>query len=302
VEINLQQLESDFAEAVNYDDWSLALRVSSDIGRIFSGSEGSSLTEEQRMRLERMRVIAGFVRLPSLKTETVLGLAEKHLLEAFNIPGYDLSDKIKVFVNFLEIEEEKIEFMQQMVKTLKNNQEILGLGQISVSGRLVEPTIGNWIKDYDEFPTQNLKRGNIDTVNYFAKSPNARGIGKKSQENLGEIFRIFDSFKNIISEYNSAPVTDNIDEAFKDFDLSLMMPGLTREAVKVPAVFASILDQSPSSGAKASANTAPKANPAIVLPKPTPGIAFNALKEDSKAEEIDRKLSELRKKVNKNQQ
>lgn len=231
-QLTLQLIEQDFAEALNYDDVSLATAVSMQLQKLLKNKGQDQEISKNAPRLQRMVILADFIRLPALGLERVTELFQNNLLEAFNIPNYDLTEKLRKFLVFIELDELRIQTMGDLNQALLNNQERFGNEDIVVGGVKIAPLLGNWVKQYDQFPTQNIRRGNIDTLNFMSKFSGVSTLSEARKKQLLEILKIYDSLKNRVSEYRSLPENAKVEEAFKNFDLSLMLPGITAELPK----------------------------------------------------------------------
>jgi hypothetical protein len=126
-------------------------------------------------------------------------------------------------------------------------------------------TIGYWVQDFTlNTESSQGKKGVFEIIQYINSNPSTSRLSVEEKASLTEILKIY-------------------------------IWGARQPGAQNSLVSDFVLPRTKLSSSSSPVRSSEE-------PKPTPGIAFNALKEDSKAEEIDRKLSELRKKVNKNQQ
>ncbi len=229
-----EQWKSEVREVIEDDDVAEALRVRKALKMVLDKRESElAANPEVAAKYQELLMELQFQLFANTKDSESLALIQEHLVDALSIPELDIMEKIRRKIFYIEIEEEQISFMIKLMDALKKNMQQFGPKPLNINGKQYPATIQNWILDYDAFPTKNSKRANIDTLNYMSKSPNPGILTKDQREDLIKILEIFDSLKNRIAEYNSSPISGNIEEAFKGFNLAYLMPGVVLDESEV---------------------------------------------------------------------
>jgi len=224
----IKDLELDLADAVSFSDINLGLKSIVLIEKILSEDE-SSLDETTKGKLVFLLHRFQWIVFSNLGDETCLELVENFLQIPFEFSEYSLTEQIAKKITQIGLEENQISFMDKMIESLEKSNMKLGNKNITVEGKQVEPTIGNFLKDFASMPTKSTLKTNLDEVKFTTYSKNFGLLSENDKRKLLEIIKIYNSIKNNIIKYKSLPVTTNEAEAFKDFNLYKWLPGLDFE-------------------------------------------------------------------------
>lgn len=240
-DIKLENFETLAAEAVEYYDTSLAVKLL------------SSLKSEINLapELQEWKIKLQWIRFSSLPDPEVFDLLQSHLEVALQLPDYDVADQIGRRIVYAELPEAQTAFMQGALDALSKNVELIG---------------GKAIKDlvisYYDFPATSAKRSSLDEINFVNQSNDTKDFSDEQKALLLAILKITDSIRNALQQIQ-APATDPNDQNLPDnFDYSTLIPGVIRG--EVPDVLSKILSQ------PLKAMTTP---PALHVPDRTPVTA-----------------------------
>lgn len=294
-----EQLEGELNDAVAYSELNIALKAISKIKKVLA-EENLSLTERQK--LESMLPYFQWVAFGSISEEKGFELVRDHLDIALSFPDFDLEEQIAKKVDLLFLEEFQIDSMRRYADAFKNCKAKLGNSPIVIDGQRVEPTIKNWLLDRASF-SKNNSGSNLDEVRYLNQSPNCQKLSEEEKQDLLQVIKVYNGILVSIQSYNSLPRTTDEKLAFKDFNLYDWLPGLTVTKPKNIAANSPLGRQRQEIlGVGIAATETPK--PAAPY---TNRQVFNIKKNTEQTSDgivkidIDKKLIELKNRVNKKQ-
>ena len=324
--MDFKEIQNNFESALMYKDFSLALKLLQELEAYASG-QMSLPAGISRDMLSLMVSQLKWIAFVNIEETECADLVKDALEAAFLIPDFSVEEMIGKRSNLIFLDRERVQFMSSILQALEASVMLLGKDKIMIAGRVYEPTVGNWIKDYLSSPSQAAQRTNIDEIKYFNQSPNTRKLAERDKQELVEIMRMYDLLKNSVVSATNLPVTEDIEKAFEGFNLYKILPGLDYEEYEREK------QNSASPGLSAENSPSPYINnqrfrpvssPDLKLPvsKPAPvavrepvstppvlPVRQVASLTDIKAEieskkrkaqeEIDRKLEELKRKVQK---
>lgn len=284
-------------EAIQYQDTHDAVAILA----YFKKHPDEQLDPAVQLQLE-------YIRLNSLNTAQVIHLLSTSVLAAYSIPDFLLSEKIETYSELIEDINEEIEFYEKLIKLLDSHPEALGTAKIKVNGATVEPTIGNWLKDYLSSPGDNGARNALTEVKYFSTSPNVKLVPENFQAVIKDLIKLYDSVQERLIEWNSIPEPKTEDETKKlleGYDLYQTFPELAEDSgtteYNKPKEAPQIVAQKQQR--VASDFKIPIAKDLDLKTLPKRGLSFsqgtnvdvsNAV-EENKQQEIEAKLEELKK-------
>lgn len=234
MEIDLQNsavfdnLQKKVADIISFDDIKEANKVFVDLSAILyrKGDDLRSRNLNLYKNYQQLLVNLKFVLFSGLSDTECLNLLENYLIEGLSMDGFDFIAKVGLKISFIEREEDQSFFIKELAKILERNVGILGSENIIVNGQNIKPTLANWLKDYFSFPTRSALRTSYDEINYINTGRNVNTLNRADKEKLLKIVKFYDSLKTRIYDYDSAPIVQNENEAFKDFDLYEFFPNL----------------------------------------------------------------------------
>lgn len=149
------------------------------------------LTEKYEIILTKLSWLA----LPFLSNKEIEDNFKLKLIFGIKLLQEDLIDRVKSFftlafgnINLLEIRRRLI------LNSISENEEIIGTRDLTIEGETVrlKPTIGNWLKDYNQ-SSDTAKRGQkLSIVEYFSNSKNISQLSKDQIAILRLIFDLYD--------------------------------------------------------------------------------------------------------------
>ncbi len=166
-----------------------------------------------------------YIVLPELKKEEITKIIKTSLLPSFDLPDYDLYEKIKEKAVSLNSQEEINDFIKQIQNALLVNNEMISKKEIVVNNIKLMPSIANWLKDYilvcqsEEYSPPCLEK-------YFFGNVNFNDLPKESSIKIKKIITVFEKLKIpiILRKKNSK----NITVIMPDGDIGLYHDGRVR--------------------------------------------------------------------------
>ncbi len=222
----IKYLQQDFDDIIKFGEVGFALEKLSIIDELLQENPEVAASPQDRNILEAMSRKLELVCLPNLDDDRCLEVLKNNLFLAFTMPGYDLEDKLAQKIIFKQYEELEIEFAQKILKVFKESNTRIGSENLIVNGKVLEPSLKNWLLDYENFPTKSGLRTNLEEVEYVSKSRSSNLLNKQERAFLLHFLMLRDLLFNLIQKYNSLPETNDEKQAFKDFNLYNWLPGL----------------------------------------------------------------------------
>jgi hypothetical protein len=213
-------------EAVHHLDAVAAVTIATELHKSLTGGASSSVPPQIVEQCRGVYIQLLFLQLHGLASERVLSLVKDNLSEAVAIEGYDLAEKILDHMDFIQIPEERLTFAENLLRALEGSSSEIGLNYLVVMGREVAPTIGNWIKDYKEFPSPVADRSSIEELNYIDHSPNPKRLDSRLQKQLLMILGLYDELRTAITETRQLPDVENDDAALDAYQWLPELPGI----------------------------------------------------------------------------
>lgn len=162
-----------------------------------------------------------FVRLPQLSPHEFFRLINEHVLFGLSMEGFDLGSRVYDRLSISFEEEERVEMVREMLKSLETGVEILG-SSFEVLGRDAVPTVENWLKEYRASAPASQGRTSFSEINFLNKNINVQKLTQVQRGLLLKLLSFYDGFANALHEYDSAPelyVEDN-----PELELALINP------------------------------------------------------------------------------
>ena len=134
----------------------------------------------------------------------------EQILELFEIDFVDVKSKIDfIFRSYYDAPEIIEDLRKHFLLGLEKNKETLGRENIKVTisgvDKLVNPTLQNWLVDYNSIAHIDLqirKRSGYEQVNYLTHSPNALRLNKEDRDTLLKILQFYDWLRFDPLRYN----------------------------------------------------------------------------------------------------
>ncbi len=103
---------------------------------------------------------------------------------------------------------EKMDIRTALGKKPQIGLQTIGQNKIRLTkeGVEVNPTIKNWLQDYDEFLGVQW-HSNLDRLRYLQESPNARKLSPQERNSLGKIFKSYDEKTPLLFDETTSAFT-----------------------------------------------------------------------------------------------
>ncbi len=190
------EIQQQIDEAIKYRDaqraWEVLVAVSKD-GTI-------NLPRPDYLRLN-------YLRMNALDSDRVLALVKESVLEAYQIPEFDLDQRLADYFDLLDFTDVQIDFLYKLKAILADHQELLGNQKITVNGKQVSPTISNWIIDYESMINAESKDA-LGEMRYINTGANLKVLSVAQRKALQNILKMYDKISSLLDLYEEIP--DNI--------------------------------------------------------------------------------------------
>jgi hypothetical protein len=223
-------LYADLNDAVAYKDFNIALKNITKIEKLLEENDVELDTADLE-RLKAMLPYFQWVAFANLDENICAELIEKHLDIVLQFPDFDLEEIFAKKVVLLYLDDFQVNAMKTFLKAMKNSLSKIGNKPITLMGKEVEPTVANWLADYLSSVSINSFKGNLEEAKYINQSSNSSKLSSLDKHGLEQVIKVYDSMNNSVRNFESIPLTDNEEEAFKGFHLYKWLPGLGDEDI-----------------------------------------------------------------------
>ncbi|MCK5459949.1 hypothetical protein KAI52_02455 [Candidatus Parcubacteria bacterium] len=165
-----------------------------------------------------------WVALPKLKDGEVKEMFASHFMVIFKIAGFNIWNKLKSKIINDIFYDERNNFKNKIKKILLDNEEIITSKRIFVNQKIVNPSIANWLRDYNinvgsEFINKE------EQTQYLTYSENIKKIDNlEEKEKLKTLFKIYEKLK--ISSLTSAGIEEDIYTEDEDGNKGVLSEGM----------------------------------------------------------------------------
>lgn len=168
--------------------------------------------ELTKMVLEPLSERIMFLSADPDRSKESIRLEKEHLKKIFSqnfLIEFDEHPFIRNALNFkiFDLLEKDFALKMELERALYENKELLTSDKITISNRLVEPTVGNWLKDF----IQKKGNDNFDTVvlsDYLANSENAKNLNMEERIKLAEVLLLYKNLRFFEAEVKGKPISD----------------------------------------------------------------------------------------------
>ncbi len=126
-------------------------------------------------------------RLP--EDNNVLELLEKNFCDALK-KNLNLEEWLRAKVMMIGLPFRN-EFLEKTLSAIKKNLQKIGTKNIIISNKEVEPTIQNWIKDY-EYTSEPGIHSLLERNDYFIHSKNVRNLNEDEKKQIKMLLQLYD--------------------------------------------------------------------------------------------------------------
>ena len=189
-----QRLLNTISDPVYASEMIHAVRVQKRLESLIDGSRDANARD--RLLSQQYGDIIAYLKLLALPLQSpreVEELFSAHLLLAFTYGGFSLQDKVAFSFLYHDFRPKVCEqFSQALLRGLKENRQLLGAKSITVDQNgSTEPTIKNWLRDYDLFTARPISRTALNVVTYLNQSSNVRLLDKSNRDILHSILMVY---------------------------------------------------------------------------------------------------------------
>lgn len=123
-----------------------------------------------------------------LPNNSLAEIISKHLLYALSKTDVLMECKR---VYYWQNKEMDATWIPLLLRSLEANAELLGSKPIQGGGKLSDPTIASWLKDFMALAKIGAARTTLGLVEYLSKSPNVLALSKSEQQTLPSVLKIY---------------------------------------------------------------------------------------------------------------
>lgn len=166
--------------------------------------------KELYKKYQRVVVKLKWVCLAYFKKEEVVGLFDKYLRAAFEIPDFDLWEKLRLFLLQFGIFKERDEIKKSIINVLNSNQAKITSKNLPGDKK---PTVENWMREYVTI----VGTGNAESIKlqkFFTQNKNFTTLDSKEKKRVQDFFKFYERIKlsSLIPEGTEDSVEINSDE------------------------------------------------------------------------------------------
>ncbi len=196
----INTLAAEVDEAVRFNILSKASELS---GKIKNTLKGGGLNAELSKALNHYLVELKFVRFLAVSEDELVELLTHHILDCYSIPDFELVQRFGDRFSLLTFPDDQAEFLRKSVLAFEANDELLGQKPITINGKQVSQTIGNWIAYYNSIPAKQLLRGPLEAIGFVQK--NANDLSDEEKIILNDLLKLYNGSKNWLNKYDNTP-------------------------------------------------------------------------------------------------
>ncbi|MFH1366966.1 MAG: hypothetical protein ABIH38_03175 [Patescibacteria group bacterium] len=145
-------------------------------------------------KVREMIVRASWVALSLLKEDDVVEMFGKHLTAIFSMSDYYLEDSFRARLLFIFPLDIRDEFKKRVKEALERNAEKLTQKDIEVNGRLLPPTVGNWILAYRSI-LGNEVISLIKVTEYLFTDTNTKSLPPEDKKKVEQVIKFYEKLK-----------------------------------------------------------------------------------------------------------
>mgnify|MGYP000114838142 CR=1 FL=1 len=202
-------------EAIQYDD------------SVTAASILHKIRKDPSLKLDdKVMTKLKFIRMSSLRWEQLLELLSKSILTAYEIPFFDLNERLQRYFVQEDDMAQQADFLKKFITILENNTELLGSKSIMLKGTVEsKQTVANWLSDYLDVAAIE-GTDTFTEIKYLNTSSNVKQLTVREKEILKSLIDLLEYSLSFVEMWESIPVPKTEEEAYPEFDLYEFIPGL----------------------------------------------------------------------------
>ena len=167
-----------------------------------AGLDGEIEKKEFRMEVpelykkyKEMVIKLLWVGLPVMTQGEIKRMFREHFVKSCAlIPDYEYWYKLKPALLSIKILDNRDVFKRQLMQALAENQEKITYKRLTVNGVEKEPTVANWILDYNRVLGASATNG-IARTQYLVNSVNVKSLSKEEKGKIQKLFELYERLK-----------------------------------------------------------------------------------------------------------
>lgn len=191
-----KKLEAQIQDCLLHCDTGTARVLAEDLRRLLREEEKiSSLSGEDNAKYQNYLARLQLQALPLFSEDEIAEFFRKSFLKMISDPDINVYDrfKSKQIVMPYELAED---FLLQIIDAIHQNRETIGDERLLISGapEAVEPTIENWLSDYDRtYGTE--PQNDLTFLNYVKNGSNTQRLSDADKELLRKVLKFYEFLK-----------------------------------------------------------------------------------------------------------
>lgn len=135
-----------------------------------------------------------WIGLPVMTQSEVRKIFKDNFAKSFLIPGYDHWGKLKVVLLGIMSLDERDVFKKQIIQALVENQEKLTSSRLMITNEEKEPTVANWIIEYNR-ALGTAQINDVVRTQFLVNSINVKDLTKEEKEIIQKLFDLYERLK-----------------------------------------------------------------------------------------------------------
>ncbi|MFA6393896.1 MAG: hypothetical protein WCW25_03435 [Patescibacteria group bacterium] len=151
-------------------------------------------SQELYRKYKELAIKLLWIGLPVMTKNEVRRIFRDHFVKSFAIFGYDHWVKLKPILLAIMSLDDRDAFKKQLTQVLAENQEKITNKKLLISSEEKDPTVGNWILDYNRSLGTSGMSG-IARTQYLVNSINIKNLSKEEKERIQKLFELYERLK-----------------------------------------------------------------------------------------------------------
>ena len=147
---------------------------------------------------------------PEAEKASLAQIFGANLKDTLHFADYELKTDLNARLVYLLLRDDNGAFQQKLLDSMYNNDERLTEKMIRIKAELLDPTIGNWLKDYINFVGVEEVVSTIKKAQYYTNAENIKTLNEEEKFLLDKLLDVYIALKNF--NFNIRKFT--VDELF----------------------------------------------------------------------------------------
>ncbi len=165
--------------------------------RELSEQKEKQAEEAEKLSLvEEIEAEAAVVKDPEGEKKAAIEIFSNKLKDLLYVNDYVLKIELNIRLITLLLQEmdegELKSFHSNLLKAIKENQELITEQKINLKGELVEPTVANWVKNFiREVGLEGSQVNSLKKAKYLSSADNIQGLNENEKRAVGNLFFLY---------------------------------------------------------------------------------------------------------------